>query len=85
LLGGLVAVLLHRSQSSFFDETNKSGVDIRIDRIPVSGGIMGAVFALGTLAIFLAALPEVRWFLMLALPLGILIALVLNLRRARPT
>jgi hypothetical protein len=83
MLGGVVAFMLHRSRSSFFNETNKGAVDIRIDRIPVSGGIMGAVFAVGTVAIFLVALPEVRWFLLLAIPFGMLMAVILIFWHAR--
>jgi hypothetical protein len=53
---------------------------IRIDEIPVKGPI-GLVFALGVLAMILLALPEVRWFMALALPTGVVIAIILRLTR----
>jgi hypothetical protein len=83
LIGTLVPVLLRRSQSAFLDDKAKGVAGIRIDRIPVSGGIMGAVLALGTIAPFLMALPEARWFLLLALPLGTFTGLLLHVWHIR--
>jgi len=40
---------------------------------------MGFVFVVGRLADFLLALPEIRWFLALTLPLGVLIGSILRL------
>ena len=51
-------------------------------KIPVNGP-MGLVFTLGTMAIFLLALPEIRWFLLLALPVGTLVGLSLHLWHSR--
>jgi hypothetical protein len=49
---------------------------IRIDKIPVSGA-MGLIFTLGSLVIFLA-LPAVRWFAILSLPVGLGFAALLH-------
>lgn len=51
-------------------------------KIPVKG-IMGLVFTVGTMAIFFAALPEVRLFLLLALPCGALMGGALYLWHKR--
>jgi len=49
----------------------------RIDRIPIKGGT-GLLFAIAVLVIFLIEVPATRWFLLLALPVGVLIALALR-------
>ena len=41
-------------------------------------GAGGLIFALGSRAIFFVALPEVRWFLALSLPLGIVVGTILH-------
>jgi hypothetical protein len=51
---------------------------IRIDKIPVKGPV-GLIFVLGSMAVFLLGLPEVRWFFVLSLPVGLLVALILRL------
>jgi len=50
----------------------------RIDKIPIAGP-MGFVFVVGMLADVLLELPEIRWFLALSLPLGVLIEIILRL------
>ena len=51
---------------------------ISIHRIAIGGGIMGAVFAVGVCFIFFFGVVEVRWFLLLSLPLGLAIAALLH-------
>ena len=51
---------------------------IRLDKIPAKGWA-GLLFTLAAMAIFLIRVPETRWFLALAVPAGIVIALVLRL------
>jgi len=46
-------------------------------RIAVGGGVMGAVFAVGTAVIFLVGLPASRWFLLASILAGVGIAGVL--------
>ena len=58
---------------------------IAIHRIAIGGGIMGAVFALGVCLIFVLGVYEVRWFLLLSMPLGFCIAAVLYaIHKRRP-
>lgn len=84
LIGMLVAIILRRSgKSPFFDDRAQGSAEIRIDRIPVSGGFIGAIFTLGTMAIFFAALHEVRWFFLLSIPCGVLAGLFLHFWHAR--
>jgi hypothetical protein len=84
LIGMLIAVILrHSSRSAFLDDKAKESAEIRIDSIPVGGGIIGAIFTLGTMAMFFAALHEVRWFFLSSLPCGILAGLFLHLWHAR--
>lgn len=84
LFGMLVAVVLRLSNRSALstDEARGPG-EIRIDSIRVSGGIIGGIFTLGTMAIFFAALHEVRWFFVFSLPCGILAGIFLHLWHAR--
>ena len=58
------------------DEPVSSHPGIRIDKIPVSGA-MGLIFTLASLVIFLA-LPAVRWFAILSLPVGLAVAAILH-------
>ena len=84
LMGMLVAIILHLSgKSSFFDDGAQGSAEIRIDRIPVSGGLIGAIFTLGTMAIFFAALHEVRWFFLFSVPCGVLAGLFLHFWHTR--
>lgn len=82
LLGVLVAVILRSSKYSSTDGKDQERPEIQMAKIPVSGP-MGLVFTVGTMAIFFLALPEIRWFLLLALPVGILVGLTLHLWHTR--
>ena len=46
-------------------------------RIAVGGGVMGAVFAIGSVFIFVVGLPVSRWFLLGSLLFGIGVAALL--------
>jgi hypothetical protein len=52
--------------------------DANLSRINVSGNAAGLIFTLGVLAMFLAGLPQARWFLAVSLPAGLIVALVLR-------
>jgi hypothetical protein len=52
---------------------------ITMHRIAVGGGIMGALFALGTVLIFVIGVPFGGWFLLASLVLGTGVAAVLYL------
>lgn len=43
------------------------------------GGAGGLIFTVGSLAIFFIGLPEIRWFLAVSLPVGLIIGLILRL------
>ena len=51
---------------------------ISIHHIPIGGGIMGAVFAIGSCLIFFFGVVEVRWFLLLSFPFAIGVAALLH-------
>ena len=53
---------------------------MRIDKIPTRG-VLGALIAVGIMAIILVAIPAARWFLLLSLPAGLLVAAVLYFSR----
>ena len=57
---------------------------IRVDKISPEGEEMGLVFTIGVMAMILVALPQVRVFLALALPTGIIVGLILYLIHRRP-
>jgi hypothetical protein len=78
LLGILIAVIIHWSKSTPRLVGDQEQPAIQMARIPVKGAV-GLVFAIGTMAMFFAALPEVRWFLLLALPAGVIIGMGLHL------
>ena len=50
---------------------------ITIHRMAVGGGIMGALFAIGTVLIFVIGLPVSRWFLLASVLVGTGVAAVL--------
>jgi hypothetical protein len=52
---------------------------ITMHKIPVGGGVAGLIFTIGSIAIFLAGLPAFWYVLVLAVALGIGIAIVLRL------
>ena len=54
---------------------------INISKIPGGAGFAGALFALGSMLIFLIGIPRIRYFFVAAVVLGCLIALVLRFVR----
>jgi hypothetical protein len=54
---------------------------INVSKIPGGTGIAGALFALGTMMIFLVGVPRIRYFFIAAIILGGGIALVLRFIR----
>lgn len=50
---------------------------INFSKLPVSGSA-GLLFTVGTMAIFLITLPEIRWFFVRSLPAGILVGAALT-------
>lgn len=58
---------------------------INISKIPGGTGIAGALFAIGSMLIFLFGVPRIRYFFIGALVLGCVMALVLRfVRRETP-
>jgi len=47
-----------------------------IERIPTKG-VLGALVAVGIMAVILAAVPAARWFLLITLPTGVLVGVIL--------
>jgi hypothetical protein len=77
LLVGIIAALFLRSSNRAVPlSSNENRPEIQIAKIPVKGA-MGLVFTLGTIVIFIA-LPEARWFLVLAIPTGVVVAIALH-------
>ena len=54
---------------------------INLANIPVGGGIAGAIFAVGSMLIFLIGIPAIRYVFPLAVVLGCGVALVLHFMR----
>ncbi|HMC75444.1 MAG TPA: hypothetical protein VKG87_14160 [Terriglobales bacterium] len=77
VLVGIVVAFVLRSSKLADSQADQGRPEIQISRIPVKGG-MGLVFTGGSIAIFCIALPEARWFLGLAVPVGALIGLTLH-------
>lgn len=58
---------------------------INVSKIPGGTGIAGALFAIGSMLIFLVAIPRIRFFFVAAVIVGCGIALVLRfIRRETP-
>ena len=58
---------------------------INVSKIPGGAGIAGALFAIGTMGIFLVAIPRIRLFFVAAIIVGCGIAFVLRfVRRETP-
>ena len=58
---------------------------INLSKIPGGGGAAGALFAFGSMLIFLIGIPRLRFFLPAAVILGCAVALILRLvRRETP-
>ena len=84
VIGVVVAAILHSSKASPARLPDEEMPEIQMARIPVKGA-MGLVFTIGTMAIFFVSVPQVRWFLVLALPTGVMIGAGLYLwRRQHP-
>ena len=54
---------------------------INLAKIPVGGGIAGAIFAIGSMAIFLTGIPVLRYIFSVAAVLGCGVALILHFTR----
>jgi len=54
---------------------------INVSKIPGGAGIAGALFALGSMLIFLIGIPRLRYFFIAAIVLGCGIAVILRLIR----
>ena len=54
---------------------------INVSKIPGGAGIAGALFALGSMLIFLIGIPRLRYFFIAAIVLGCGIALILRFIR----
>jgi hypothetical protein len=72
------------------DSANESPrAEINMSQIRVGGGIPGFIFAAGTVYIFFAGVPELRWFVGGAISVGLVISIALRLfhrfKPARPT
>ena len=52
--------------------------EINMSQIRVGGGIPGFIFAAGTVYVFFAGVPEVRWFLAGAIAVGSVISIALR-------
>jgi hypothetical protein len=49
-------------------------------KIPVKGPV-GLIFAIGIIVIGLLSLREIRWFLAVSLPIGVLLGLIMRFTR----
>lgn len=49
---------------------------MRIEKIPTKG-VLGALIAVGIMAIILVAIPAARWFLLFTIPAGVLVGAIL--------
>ena len=79
LVGLIVAVILHFTNRDVMPprEDARGGWGPNMSRISFSGAA-GLIFTLSSMAIFFVALPEVRWFLALSLPVGIAVGAILH-------
>lgn len=58
---------------------------INVSKIAVDGGIAGAIFAIGSMVLFLVGIPVLRWAFPVAVVVGCVVALVLRAaRREKP-
>jgi uncharacterized membrane protein HdeD (DUF308 family) len=58
---------------------------INVSKMPVGSGIAGAIFTLGSMAIFLLGIPALRYFLGATVILGGAVALIIRFRRHETT
>ncbi len=54
----------------------------QISKIPVAG-VIGAVFTVGIVLMFLAGVPEARLFALISVPLGVIVGVILYLWHKR--
>jgi hypothetical protein len=60
---------------------NTSSPQINLAKIPVGGGIAGAIFAVGSMMIFLTGIPALRYVFPASIVLGCAVALILHFIR----
>ncbi len=53
---------------------------INLSKIPVGGGIAGAIFAIGSMLIFLLGIPAIRYIFPAAIVLGCGVALAIHFK-----
>ena len=58
---------------------------INVSKMPVGGGIAGAIFTLSSMAIFLIGIPALQYFLPAAILLGGGVALLIHFHRHENT
>jgi len=63
-------------------ENNPQSV-INMSNIQVGGGIVGFVFSVGTVSIFLTGIPSLRWFPVGAFAVGSILSLALHVFHER--
>ncbi len=56
---------------------------INVSNIQVGGGIVGLVFSIGTVSIFLAGIPSLRWFPVGAVAMGSIVSVALHVFHQR--
>lgn len=57
---------------------DRPGPQINVSKLPVGGGIAGAIFTLSSMLIFLIGIPALQYFLPAAIVLGCGVALVIH-------
>jgi hypothetical protein len=62
-------------------QENAPKPQINLAKIPVGGGIAGAIFAIGSMLIFLLGIPAIRYIFPAAIVLGCAVALVIHFKR----
>jgi len=81
--GGAVTSVSKRASQVEYDWLMDRHPGIRIEKIPVASTVAGLVFVGGTLYIFLAGVPVLRWFLLIGLTGGLLAGLLVYLARRK--
>lgn len=76
----------HSLTQSSSNQTEDSPAEINMSQIRVGGGAIGLIFAAGTVYIFFAGVPPVRWFLAGAGVVGVVISVALRVfHQCRPS
>jgi len=60
---------------------DRPGPQINVSKMPVGGGIAGAIFTVSSMAIFLIGIPALQYFLPAAILLGGGVALLIHFSR----